>query len=104
MQILKYKPIFHSNTKPFALGLDIGLDHNVVLGIPTCWYLKTLKFALPPTRTIKYALPPMPTTNASQWNIDGVGSPMRRAGVGHEHFMLFVSISFALGGQCKHDF
>ena len=35
-----------------------------LLGIPTCWYLKTRKFALPPMRN----------PNASQWNITYVGS------------------------------
>ena len=55
------KPIFHCDAKPFALDPGIGLDpqrHNFALGIPTCWYLKTLKFALPPTQNIKFALPP----------------------------------------------
>ena len=55
-----FKPIFHCNAKPFALGPCIGLDpqcHNLTLGIPTCWYLKTLIFALPPTPNLKFALP-----------------------------------------------
>ena len=46
--VLTHKPIFHCNAKPFALGPRVGLDpqrHNFALGIPTCWYLKTLKFA-----------------------------------------------------------
>ena len=74
---------------PFALGPRVGLDpqrHNFVLGI--------LKFALPPT----------PTPNASRWNIGGVGSPTRGAGVGHVDFLFFVSISFALGTQRKPVF
>ena len=53
------KPIFHCNAKPFALCPGIGLDpqcHNFTLGIPTCWYIKMLKFALPPIRTLKFAL------------------------------------------------
>ena len=58
-----------------------------------------LKFALPPTPNLKFALPPIPTPDASQWNIGGV-----RAGVGHVHFRLFVSISFAFGSQRKHSF
>ena len=57
------------------------------LAIPTCWYLKTLKFALPPTRNIKFALPPTQNPNASQWNIGCVGSPMQNFCVGHVHFM-----------------
>ena len=99
---IKPKPIFHCDAKPFALGPRVGLDpkhHNFALRIPTCWYLKMLKFALPTTRTLKFALPP----NASRWNIGGVGSPMRGAGIGHVYFM-FVSISFALGGQRELSF
>ena len=33
-----------------------------------------------------------------------VGSPGVWAGIGHVHFMLFVSISFALGCQHKRGF
>ena len=44
------------------------------------------------------------TTNTSQWNIGCVGSPGVGARVGHVHFMLFVSISFALGSQHKRGF
>ena len=40
-----FKPIFHCDAKTFALGPCVG--HNFALGIPTCWYLKTLKFELP---------------------------------------------------------
>ena len=55
--------------------------------IPTCWYI--------------LALPPMPIPDASQWNIGGVGLSGIGAGVGHVHFMLFMSISFASGTQRK---
>ena len=55
--------------------------------IPTCWYI--------------LALPPTPTPDASQWNIGGVGLSGVGAGVGHVHFMLFMSISFASGTQRK---
>ena len=75
------KPMFHE--KPFELFPHVGLDpqrHNFMLGVPTCWYLKTLKFALPPT----------PTPNASRWKIGGVGSPTQNSCVGHVDFMLFV--------------
>ena len=65
---------------------------------------KMLKFALPPTRTLKFALPPTPTPNACRWNIGGVGSPTRGAGIVHVHFMFFVLISFALGSQHKLSF
>ena len=63
------KPIFHCDAKSFALGPGIGLDpqcHNFRLPIPTCWYLKTLKFALLLTQNMKFALPqrkpPMPAS------------------------------------------
>ena len=49
---------------------------------PTCWYLKTLKFALPPRRT-KFALPPTQNPNASQWNIGYFESPGVGACIGH---------------------
>ena len=42
--------------------------------------------------------------NVSRWNIGGIGSPMRGAGVGHVDFMLFVSILFALVTQRKPSF
>ena len=45
------------SVKPFALGPYIGLDpqcHNC----QTCWYLKTLKFALPPTGKHKICVTP----------------------------------------------
>ena len=64
-------------------------------------YLKMLKLPLPPTGT---ALPQMPTPNTSRWNIGGVGSPKRGAGIGHVHFMLFVLISFVLGSQREPSF
>ena len=41
------------------------------------------------TPNLKYALPPMPTPDASQWNIGGVGS----SGVGHVYFM-YISCIF----------
>ena len=96
------KPIFHCNAKPFALGPHIGLDpqlHNFALGIPTCWYLKMLKVALPPRQNIKFALPPRQNPNMSQRNIGCVGSPMQNFLVGHVHFMLFGVILFMLVTQ-----
>ena len=72
------------------------LTRNFTLGIPTCWYLKTLKFASPPTQTLKFALPPTRNSNVSPWNTGCVGSPAGGAHVGHVHYMLFASISFAL--------
>ena len=54
-----------------------------------------------PTPILKFALPSTPTPDASQWNIGGVGPSGVGAGVGHVHFMLFMSISFASGTQRK---
>ena len=63
-----------------------------------------LKCASPPTETLKFALPLTQTPDASQWNIGGVGSPTQNFRVGHVHFMLFMSISFASGTQRKPIF
>ena len=79
------KPIFHCDAKPFALGPG----HNFALPIPTCWYLKMLKFALPSTLMLKFALPPMPTPNASQLNIGCVGSPTQNFRDGNVHFISY---------------
>ena len=46
----------------------------------------------------------MQNPNASQWNIGCVGFETQNYCVGHVHFMLFVSISFALGSQRKRSF
>ena len=47
---------------------------------------------------------PTQNPNESQWNIGCVGFQMQNSCIGHVHFILFVSISFALGGQRKHSF
>ena len=88
--IFEIKPIFHCDAKPFTLGPRVGLDpqrHNFVLPIPRCWYLKTLKFALPP----------MPTPNGNRCNIGCVGSPLQNSCACHVHFYFCVLISFTLG-------
>ena len=59
--------------------------HNFALGVPTRWYLTTLKFGLPPTRKIKF--------DTSQWNIGCVGSPTQNFHIGHVDFMLFIPFS-----------
>ena len=103
----RFKPIFHCDAKPLTLGPGVGFDpqrHNFALGIPTCWYLKTQKYALPSTSNLKFAFHPTRNPNASQWNIGCVGSSGVGAGVGHVHFRLFGSISFAFGGQRKRGF
>ena len=87
------KPIFHQNAKYLASGAelpDARFLRYPTQNIPTCWYI--------------LALPPTPTPDASQWNIGGVGLSGVGAGVGHVHFMLFMSISFASGTQRKPVF
>ena len=58
-------------------------------------------FAFYPTRNLNIAFYPTPTPDASRWNIGGVGPSIVGAGVGHVLFMLFMSISFAMGTQRK---
>ena len=66
--------------------------------------------AKPPTPNLNFALAPTPNVSPNakrqtrQWNIGGVGSSGVGAGVGHVHFMLFMSISFASGTQRKPVF
>ena len=64
---------------------------------------KKAKVWLPPTLMLKFALPPTRNSNASQWNIGCIGSPGIGAHVGHVHFILFVSILFALGSR-EHSY
>ena len=78
--------------------------HNLVLPIPTCWYLKTRKFALPPMPNLKFALSPTRNPNPSQWNIGCVGYQTQNLLVGNVHLKFFVVISFAFGGQRKPSF
>ena len=92
-QRLIVKPIFHCDAKPFTLGPRVGLDpqhHIFVLGIPTCWYLKTLKFALPPTRNIKFALAQTQNPNMSQWNIGCVSYCLCQLGFRKESVAICV--------------
>ena len=45
-----YKPIFNGDTKTLVLGRRVWQypqRESIALGIPKCWYLKMLKFALP---------------------------------------------------------
>ena len=99
-----YIPLRRKNV---ALGPGVGLApqrHYFALGIPTCWYLKMLKFAFSPTQNIKFAFPQTRNPNASQWNIGCVGSLALGLCVGHVHFIFFVLISFALGSRRKRSF
>ena len=87
------KPIFHCDAKPFALGTFTSpnaKDTNVFVS-----------FALGDANFLHH---PTPNPNASQWNIGCVGFQTQNSCVGHVYFILFVSISFALGCQRKHSF
>ena len=82
----------YSTATQNLLGPGVGSDpkhHNFVLVIPTCWYLKTLKFALPPTQN----------PHTSQWNIGCVWSPTQHFCIGHVDFMLFIPFLVALRTQ-----
>ena len=65
---------------------------------------KNAKICVSPNANVKICITPNATPNTSQWNIDCVGSPGIGACVGHVHFMLFMSISFALGSQLERSF
>ena len=79
MHKIYLKPIFHCDAKLFALGPRVGLDpqgHNFASEISTC-----LRYPQRERLNLRYPL--TTTTNASRWNIGGVGSPTRGADVGH---------------------
>ena len=64
------KPIFHCDAKLLASGV-------------TPKYTNMVYFGVTPDAKPKIWVTPMPTPDASQWNIGGVGS----SGVGHVYFM-----------------
>ena len=86
-----YKPIFHCDAKYLASGVGVGQctrRQNFALEIPTCWYILALpnaKICVSPDAKLKICV----STDASQWNIGGVGS----SGVGHVYFM-YISCIF----------
>ena len=102
---LTFKPIFHWDAKHLASGVGVGQcprRQNFALEIPTCWYILVLpdtKICVTPDAKPKICVTPTPTPEHSQWNIGGVGSPTQNFRIGHVHFMLFMSISFASGTQ-----
>ena len=73
--------------------------HNFALGIPTCWHLRMLKFALPPTPNIKFAFPSTQNPNASQWNIGCVDSSMQTFRFGYVHFNFFDVNLISVGSR-----
>ena len=101
------KPIFHCDAKFWRRGLALGKRPDARLlrwgyqHVGIFWRYPRRQF---PTPILTFALLPTPTPDASQWNIGGVGASGVGAGVGHVHFMLFMSISFASGTQRKPYF
>ena len=100
------KLIFYQNTNPLVLGLCIGNGtqrEGFALSIPTCWYPKSL---VDPTQSLADQMqsltdpkePQQLVEYSSHWVCDSL------VHVCHVDFMLFVSISFVLGSQCKHGF
>ena len=97
------KPIFHCDAKSFALGTFTSPNaKDSTFAFPNARNTNMLVslalgdgnfFAFYPTRNLKVAFYPTPTPDASQWNIGGVGPSGFGDGVGHVHFMLFMSIS-----------
>ena len=61
---------------------------------------KNAKICVTPNANAKICVTP----NTSRWNIVGVGSPTKNSRVDHVDFMLFVSLSLALGSQREHNF
>ena len=83
------KPIFHCDAKLLRVGYFCVTYRK---------YTNMLvSFALGDAKNLQ-------TPNASQWNIGCVGYQTQKLRIGHVHFMLFVSISFALGSQRKRSF
>ena len=90
-----HRSIFFGRRPFYPSHLCYSSAHGIgPLGIATCWYLKTLKFALSPAQT----------PNVSRWNIGDVGFFGIGSSVGHAHFMLFVSLSPVSGSQHEHNF
>ena len=81
------KPIFHCDTKTFALDPHVGLYPQREI---SCWKYQHVCIE----KMLKFALPPMRNPKGSQWNIGCVGPQTQNS---HVHFILLVSISFAFG-------
>ena len=114
----RVKPIFHQNAKYLASGtfaspnakyttfaLPNAKNTNMLVSLAlgdaniSRFTRRVLPDAFYPTRFIRRVLP-----DASQWNIGGVGPSGVGAGVGHVHFIFFVSISFAFCSRRKPVF
>ena len=97
---LHYKPIFNCYANKFALGTGVGLDpQRHTFASPNVKDTNMLvSFALGDANFSRHLTQ---NPNKSQWNVGCVGFHMQNFRVGHVHFMLFVLISYAFGGQRK---
>ena len=104
------KPIFNCDAKFLALWVGVGQyprRQNFVLGIATCWYLganaNPLICVLPDAKPKICILPKAkPKRKSVEYRLRWVRT--ENSGIGHVHFMFFVSISFALGSQREPSF
>ena len=97
------EPIFHCYTKPFTLGTFASPEAKGTKFASTNAKDTNmlLSFAL---GDANFSHHPMQDPNASPWNIGCVGLQTQNPCIGHVHFMLFVSISFAFGSKRKRSF
>ena len=98
------KPIFHCDAKLYGWVLLSHLTQKIV---PLRYLTQKIyqHVGISCVRWHKlFRVTQCKTPNASQWNIGCFGYQTQNLRVGHVHFMLFVSISFALGSQCKRSF
>ena len=94
-----YIPLRRKTTGVVAnanFGVGVHPTQNFVLAIPTCSYLKALKFALPRMRNIKFVLPPTQNPNVSQWNIGSC--------VGHVYFFFFGVDFICVGSRFSVEY
>ena len=102
-----FKPIFHCGAKNTRMGPlrwavpPMGMFCN---GDTTMLVFENAKICVTPNAKLKIYVRPNVNPNSRRWNIGCVRVPNRGAGIGHVHFMLFVSISFVLGTQRKPIF
>ena len=97
--------------KQLALGSSVGLDPQRDAFLITCTNMLVSRnfCGSNATPNLHSVNPNLHSANpnlhsASRWNRGCVGSPGVRSHVGHVDFMLFVSISFALGSQRERSF
>ena len=101
------KPIFHCEAKPFVLVPGIGLEpqrHSFASPIPTCWYLKTLKCALPPARMLNICVTPdaNPQHKSAEYRLQNfhVGKVANANPVSSGIWALMLQLSGCISGPC----